>query len=106
MYIPRKQIENIHRLLEPGKVIVIYGARRVGKTTLVKKFIEEWASRDQKILFVNGDDIFPRQYVESQSVQKLLTLWATLTFSLWMKSNTSKNRFKFKVDRHHLLHAG
>lgn len=59
MYIPRKQIENLRRLLEPGKVIVIYGARRVGKTTLVKKFAEEWGSKDQRILFVNGDDIFP-----------------------------------------------
>lgn len=71
MYIPRKQIENLRRLLEPGKVIVIYGARRVGKTTLVKKFAEEWGSKDQRILFVNGDDIFSRQYLESQSVQKL-----------------------------------
>lgn len=71
MYIPRKHIETIKQLLQPGKVIVIYGARRVGKTTLVKKFVDEWASKDRKILFVNGDDIFSRQSLESQSVQKL-----------------------------------
>ena len=41
MYFPQKQLENLRSLLQPGKVIVIYGARRVGKTTLLRKFIED-----------------------------------------------------------------
>lgn len=58
MYIPQKQIGNLRQRLRPGKVVIIYGARRVGKTTLLRKF-------------VNGDDIVVRQYLESQSVQQL-----------------------------------
>ncbi|MFQ5638265.1 MAG: ATP-binding protein [bacterium] len=70
MYIPQKQIENLRKRLTPGKVVVIYGARRVGKTTLLKNFLENEAE-DERILFVNGDDIVIRQYLESQSVQQL-----------------------------------
>jgi len=69
MYIPQKQLENLDNLLTPGKVVVIYGARRVGKTTLLNKFIDDKNTSD--ILFVNGDDIVTRQYLESQSIEKL-----------------------------------
>ncbi len=71
MYIPEKQIENLRELLQPGKVVIIYGARQVGKTTLVKKFLETIAADVSKILFVNGDDIIVRQFLESQSINKL-----------------------------------
>jgi predicted AAA+ superfamily ATPase len=50
-------------------VIVIYGARRVGKTTLLHKFVENLDK--QAVLFVNGDDITARQFLESQSIEKL-----------------------------------
>lgn len=70
MYIPQKQIKNIHYLLQPSKVLIIYGARRVGKTTLINKFLEELA-RNSKVLFVNGDDIIVRHNLESQSINKL-----------------------------------
>ena len=69
MYFPQKQLENLRSLLQPGKVIVIYGARRVGKTTLLRKFIED-LDREQ-VLFVNGDDIIARQFLESQSIENL-----------------------------------
>jgi len=55
-------------LLSPNKVLVIYGPRRVGKTTLLKKYLKDIT---EKTLFVNGDDIVVRQYLESQSIQKL-----------------------------------
>ncbi len=68
MYIPQKQLANLKKTVTPGKVVVIYGARRTGKTTLLKKFLE---TIDEKFLFVNGDDIVVRQYLESQSTEKL-----------------------------------
>jgi predicted AAA+ superfamily ATPase len=40
----------------------------VGKTTLLKKYLE---SENNSVLFVNGDDIIVRQYLESQSIQTL-----------------------------------
>ena len=69
MYVPQKQLENLKSLIRPEKVIVIYGARRVGKTTLLNKFVEKL---DKKaVLFVNGDDINARQFLESQSIENL-----------------------------------
>lgn len=68
MYIPQKQIENLRKLISPGKVVVIYGPRRVGKTTLIKKYLE---GEGAGVLFVNGDDIVVRQYLESQSINQL-----------------------------------
>jgi len=67
-YVPQRQLENLRSLVMPGKVVVIYGARQVGKTTLAKKFLKDL---DEKILFVDGDDITVRQYLESQSISKL-----------------------------------
>ncbi len=74
MFIPRIHLQNLKKLLLPNKVIVLAGARRVGKTTLIKKLIEELNSENAlplKILLINGDDIFERSFLESQSIQKL-----------------------------------
>jgi hypothetical protein len=68
MYIPQKQLSNLIDAVRPGKVVVIYGPRRAGKTTLLKKYLE---SMEDDVLFVNGEDIVVRQYLESQSIEKL-----------------------------------
>ncbi|MBL7046805.1 MAG: AAA family ATPase, partial [Candidatus Marinimicrobia bacterium] len=68
MYIPQKQLQNLHNLVMPGKVVVIYGARQVGKTTLVKKYMDEI---NEKVLYIDGDDVTVRGYLESQSISKL-----------------------------------
>jgi len=69
MYIPQKQLKNLRSLIQPGKVIVIYGARRVGKTTLLRKLLDE-INKDL-VLFVNGDDVVAREFLENQSIEKL-----------------------------------
>jgi len=68
VYIPQRQLSNLKSAVRPGKVVVIYGPRRVGKTTLLKKYLE---SVHEEVLFVNGDDIVVRQYLESRSTEKL-----------------------------------
>lgn len=68
IYIPQKHLENLKNLIQPNKVIVIYGPRRCGKTTLLKKFLE---SVKEKYLFVNGEDIFVQEELSSQSIIKL-----------------------------------
>lgn len=58
----KKYMQHYNRLLKqlviqalvPGKVVVIYGARRVGKTTLINNILEEIP--DDHIL-LNGDDL-------------------------------------------------
>lgn len=67
-YIPQKHLENLKNLVQPNKVIIIYGPRRCGKTTLLKKFLE---SVNEKYLFVNGEDIFVQEQLNSQSIIKL-----------------------------------
>ena len=68
MYITQKQLESLRRLAIPGKVVVIYGARRTGKTTLLNEFLKE--EREPYIL-VSGEDITVQAYLASQSVEKL-----------------------------------
>jgi uncharacterized protein len=71
IYIPQLQLGNLTRLLRPGKVVVLYGPRRVGKTTLINKFLKDIPPNQENVLFVNGDDIFVRQNLGSQSINKL-----------------------------------
>ncbi|MBS3763498.1 MAG: ATP-binding protein, partial [Planctomycetes bacterium] len=67
-YIPQAQLANLDRLIQAGKVLCIYGPRRVGKTTLV----DHYASKiDEQVLSVTGEDIDVRDYLESESVTKL-----------------------------------
>ena len=70
MYITQRQLENLKRLLEPGKVVVIYGPRRCGKTTLINEFLKGISLR---YLAVSGEDIITQNYLSSQSVEKLLS---------------------------------
>lgn len=67
MYIPQIQLKNLENKIVPGKVMIIYGPRRVGKTTLLKKYLEN----ETNFLFVSGEDIFVREYLSSTSIEKL-----------------------------------
>ena len=68
MYIPRKQLTRLKQLVAPNKVAVIYGPRRCGKTTLLKKYLE---TVKRKYLFVSGEDIIVQNYLGSQSIEKI-----------------------------------
>jgi hypothetical protein len=68
MYIRQKQLENLRQLISPGKVLVLYGARRTGKTTLVEEFLKEI---NEPYLFVSGEDITVQEFLASRSVEKL-----------------------------------
>ncbi|WP_310381922.1 ATP-binding protein [Flavobacterium sp.] len=50
--------------LQPNKVLVLLGARRVGKTQLIKNIIK---NANEKVLFLNGDDIETHNLLEIQS---------------------------------------
>ena len=50
----REHAKNIIKKLLPNKVVVIYGARRVGKTMLVKEILKQI---EEPCLSLNGDDI-------------------------------------------------
>jgi len=54
MYIMQKHLETLQKVLTPGKAVIIYGARRTGKTTLLTQFIKDFA---EPYLLVSGEDI-------------------------------------------------
>ncbi len=68
MYIQQKNLENISKYIVDGKVLIIYGARRTGKTTLLRQFVK---SIKEDYIFVSGEDISVQDYLSSQSIQKL-----------------------------------
>ena len=66
-YIPQYQLERLKSLVKPGKVVVVYGPRRVGKTTLIRKFLEA----EEGSIFITGEDVFIREHLSSGSIEKL-----------------------------------
>ncbi|MCX5831658.1 MAG: ATP-binding protein [Deltaproteobacteria bacterium] len=69
MYIRQKQLDNLRDLITPGKVVVLYGARRTGKTTLVQEFLKE--VQHEPRLVVSGEDIAVHDFLSSRSIEKL-----------------------------------
>ncbi|MHB8443040.1 MAG: ATP-binding protein [Patescibacteria group bacterium] len=67
-YIEKDLTDSIVNL---NKVIIIYGARRVGKTTLVEHILKKL---DYKILYINGDEIKYRDILSSGNFSKLDSL--------------------------------
>jgi predicted AAA+ superfamily ATPase len=74
MHIIPRFYDNLGHFMKPARVTVLYGPRRVGKTTLVSHYI---ASRDSVdgLLQVTGDNIVVRDLFHSQNLSKLLA-WA------------------------------
>lgn len=63
-----KRAVNIDKLIKPGKVLIIYGARRVGKTTLLKDFL----SRTKiKYKLDSGDNIRIQHLFSSQDFREM-----------------------------------
>lgn len=66
MKIHRLQLQKLQSSVEVGKVIVIYGPRRVGKTTLVKEFLSTYTN---SFLFFNADELATRELFSSQNAK-------------------------------------
>ncbi|MFN3909294.1 MAG: ATP-binding protein [Flavobacterium sp.] len=54
----------VQKKLQPNKVVVLLGARRVGKTKLLEEVI---SNLQENYIFLNGDDIQTHQLLEVQS---------------------------------------
>ncbi len=67
-YVPQTLLPRLERLATPGKVVVVYGPRRVGKTTLMQRYTQQFA---QDALVVTAEDIAVRDFLESRSIAKL-----------------------------------
>jgi predicted AAA+ superfamily ATPase len=66
MNIPRKALNLIKNKVQPGKVVVLLGARRVGKTFLLNQYLDEIK---EKYIFWNGEDFAVHDLLKRRSVQ-------------------------------------
>lgn len=62
--IERKLESQINKWLGQGFVLILYGARQVGKTTLVKKIMHQY--REAETVFLNCDEFEVREKLSSQ----------------------------------------
>ena len=65
MVIKRLLQEKISKRITPGKVVIIYGARRVGKTVLLRELVNSF---EGKTLLLNGEDYDVQSMLSNRSV--------------------------------------
>lgn len=62
-----KRMQTVEMALSPGRVLIIYGPRRIGKTTLLKEYLKKQEENSsKKIAYFIGDDIKIRELFASQ----------------------------------------
>ncbi len=74
-YIQQAQLKRLSQLVAPGRAVILYGPRRVGKTTLLREYAGQQVTGS--VLMVSGDDIAVRDYLESQSIETLKSFVGT-----------------------------
>jgi len=70
MVLPRIY-DNLNLLLKPNKVLVIYGSRQTGKTTLLKKFLSE-NEGNFRYKLDSGDDVNTQIVLGSSDFKKII----------------------------------
>lgn len=65
-YLKRELSDSILNKLQPNKVVVVYGARRVGKTILVKNILR---TIKEPVLILNGEDINVHDKLAIRSIE-------------------------------------
>jgi hypothetical protein len=73
MLINRTITSHLIKRLKPGKAIVLYGPRQVGKTTLAKR-VQQQLDVELKVKSINADLIRYRRVLSSQDERKLQSL--------------------------------
>jgi len=68
MFLPRFY-QNLENWLEPGRVLILYGPRQVGKTTLVENFLGQ---TNLKYKFDSGENVSIRETLSSQNFKRIL----------------------------------
>jgi predicted AAA+ superfamily ATPase len=64
-YYKRAVLADFNSKLKPNKVLILLGARRVGKTQLIKKYLE---TTNESVLQLNGEDLNDIRLLEERSV--------------------------------------
>ena len=73
-YLVRDLSDIILKKLKPNKVVIVFGARRVGKTLLIKEIL---AKVNEPVLILNGEDINVHDKLAIRSVEKYKQILGT-----------------------------
>ena len=68
MKIQRHLLSQLRQAIQPGKVVVLYGPRQVGKTTLVQDLLAETSLAHT---YINADELVYREALGSQNRRTL-----------------------------------
>ena len=79
--------EIIKSKIGDGKIIVILGARQVGKTTLLKDFFPN----NDGVLWLNGDYEETRAMMSSESPQVLGSIIGDKKIVVWQRDSDNRN---------------
>ena len=74
VYLVRDLSDIILKKLKPNKVVIVFGARRVGKTLLIKEIL---AKVNEPVLILNGEDINVHDKLAIRSVEKYKQILGT-----------------------------
>lgn len=85
----RKMVDLLKQKLGKGKVIVLIGARQVGKTTLLKSIFSEYEARE--VQFWNCDESDIRELLSSATSTKLKALAGSSKFIVIDEAQRVKN---------------
>lgn len=80
--------ENIEKALFKKKIVIIYGARQVGKTTLVRSIQEKYTDSS---LYLNADEPDIRASLEEKSSTELFRLFGNKKFIIIDEAQRVKN---------------
>ena len=72
--ITRFHTNKLEKLIVPNKVLIIYGPRRVGKTTMVNNYIDQLNGLG-KVFASTGEDSVIQEVLESNNVQKITSFF-------------------------------
>ena len=68
--IEREQKQQIEQLIGSHKAIIIYGARQVGKSTLLHQLLDD----KERVMWMNGDDIDIQQLFQNMTSTRIKAL--------------------------------
>ncbi len=98
MKISRELSKIVEKKLQPNKVVVLIGARRLGKTFMIKDLLK---NRSEPTLILNGEDIRAHEQLSVQSIEnyrKLLGSFKLLYIDEAQKIPDIGQKLKLMVD--------